>query len=230
MATILITGANRGIGLEFCKQYLQKQYQVYACCRNINTANELIKLKANNPDQLSIVPLDVDSEASINELKNHVGQQPIDIVINNAGIFTANKNNDTFDANAWQKFFMINSIAPYLISQKLLENCQNSSLKKIINITSELGSIGENTDGLNVAYRASKAALNAITKSLAVQNTIKKMMIIAIHPGWVRTDMGGTNAPISPEESVSAIINQIEKLTPEDTGKFYSYNGREIPW
>lgn len=230
MATILITGANRGIGLEFCKQYLQKQYQVFACCRNINTANELIKLKANNPEQLSIIPLDVASESSIKELKNQIGQHSIDILINNAGIYTVLEDNYHLDANAWQKFFMVNSIAPYLITHTLLENCQISSQKKIINITSFMGSISENTDGINVPYRASKTALNALTKSLAIENISHKMIIIAMSPGWVQTDMGGTNAPLSPEESVSAMINQIEKLTPEDSGKFYSYNGREIPW
>lgn len=230
MPTILITGANRGLGLEFCKQYLKKQYQVYACCRHINTANELIKLKSDYPEQLSIIPLDVTSENSIDELKNHINHHSIDILINNAGIYTDNESVHHYDVNTWQKFFMVNSIAPYLITLTLLENCKKSSQKKIININSGLGSISEISDGTNIPYRASKAAQNAITKSLAAENISHKMIIVAMSPGWVRTDMGGVNAPLSPAESVSAMINQIEKLTAKDTGKFYSYNGKEIPW
>lgn len=230
MHTILITGANRGLGLEFCKQYLKKQYQVYACCRQIDTANDLITLQSNYPELLSIIPLDVTSQNSIDELKNHINNRPIDILINNAGIYTENEHDYHHDANTWQKFFMVNSIAPYFIILSLLENCQKSTQKKIININSGLGSITEISDGTNIPYRASKAAQNAITKSLAAENISHKMIIVAMSPGWVRTDMGGASAPLSPEESVSAMINRIEKLTPNDNGKFYSYNGKEIPW
>ncbi len=115
MPTILITGANRGLGLEFCKQYLKKQYQVYACCRNVNTANDLIKLNSNYPKQLSIIPLDVTSEESINELKNYINHTSIDILINNAGIYIDNEHDYHHDAKTWKKFFMVNSIAHNII-------------------------------------------------------------------------------------------------------------------
>ncbi len=230
MPTALITGANRGLGFEFCKQFLNKKYQVYACCRNINNATELQKLKSISHNQLEIIPLDVEAEESINLLNNHIKHQPIDILINNAGIFTDYESDNHLIAKTWQKFFMINSIAPYLITQKLLENCRASDQKKIINITSGLGSIKQNTEGGYDPYRASKAALNAITKSLAIENSSNNIIVIAMSPGWVRTDMGGAGAPLSPEEAVSGIIKQIDKLTAEDTGKFYSYDGRELPW
>lgn len=230
MPTILVTGANRGLGLEFSKQYLNKNYYVYACCRNINRASELQKLKSAYNHQLTIIQLDVESEESIKSLKNYLAQQPIDILINNAGIFTDSDNNNPSNAKAWQKFFMVNSIAPYLITQSLLENCQLSHEKKIINITSGYASISQNTEGGYNPYRASKAALNAITKTLAIENHLHHIIIIAMSPGWVSTDMGGANAPLSPEQSVSAMIKQIEKLNHKDTGKFYSYDGRELPW
>lgn len=230
MSTILVTGANRGIGFEFCKQYLEKKNKVFACVRNTNTAKDLISLKTCYDDNLSVLSLDLESENNIRNLKCELGDEPIDILINNAGIYSFNMETDHTDGAAWQKIFQTNSIAPYLITHALLNNIELGKQKKIINISSNMGSISLNHDGMNIPYRASKAALNAITKSSAITNMSRKITIIAMHPGWVRTDMGGINGLLSTKESVEAMIAQIDKINLEDSGKYFSYDGKELTW
>lgn len=230
MTNILITGANRGIGLEFCKQYLRKGNRVYACCRDVSKAMNLQQLKADNSKNLSIIPLDVESYDSIQQLKFSLKNQPLDILINNAGIFSFDLPDYHLQSRIWEKFFRINSIGPYLITQTLLQNLQQGSQKKIINISSDMGSIHLNSNGNFIPYRTSKAALNAITKSLAMENQETAMIFIALHPGWVRTDMGGPNGMLAPEESVAAMMAHIEKLTTAHSGKYYAFDGKELPW
>lgn len=230
MITVLITGANRGIGLEFCKYYLNKGYLVYACCRNKENAKQLTELLNHYPQYLILLELNLEDEESINKLKTHLKDQPIDILINNAGIYSVPGEDDQMSNRAWKAFFQVNSISPYLVAQTLLANIKAGNQKKIINISSNMGSISLDNDGLNVPYRASKAALNAITKSCSVLHKNESLIFISLHPGWVRTDMGGPNGMLSSEESVSAMAPFIDRLTLEDSGKYYSYDGSQLPW
>lgn len=230
MASVLITGANRGIGLEFCKQYLEQGYKVFACCRDVSRAEQLKQLQHEFADNMVIITLDVASETSIQQLQASLSNEPVDIVINNAGIFSVNNDNDLLNSKSWQPIFQINAIAPYLLTQLLIDNLIRGHQKKVINISSEMGSISLNHTGGHTPYRASKAALNAITKNLAIEVTDKGITLVAIHPGWVQTDMGGPNGQLSPQASVSAMRELIEKMTLTDSGKFYNYTGEELPW
>jgi NAD(P)-dependent dehydrogenase (short-subunit alcohol dehydrogenase family) len=230
MLNILVTGASRGIGLEFCRQYLSQRHNVVACCRHPDKATDLQRLKSEYAEQLTIFALDITSEKSIAQLKNNLNQQAIDILINNAGIYQFDMSTDHLNKDIWQTFFATNSIGHYLITLALLENVQQSQTKKIINMSSNMGSIGLDTNGINIPYRASKAALNAITKSLSAIHQNDKLIIIAMHPGWVRTDMGGPHGNLSPQESVSMMVQQIESLSVEDSGKYFAYDGQILPW
>jgi NAD(P)-dependent dehydrogenase (short-subunit alcohol dehydrogenase family) len=230
MATILITGANRGIGLEFCKQYLSQNNKIFACCRDLSHAEQLQQLQLDFPRSLAIIALDITSETSIQQLKTVLTKEPIDIVINNAGIFNFADEEQPLNSRRWQTFFQINTVGPYLISQLLMENIELGTQKKIINISSDMGSIGLNKTGGYTPYRASKAALNAITKNLAIEIKDKGITVVAVHPGWVQTDMGGPNGLLSPQASVSAMTTLIAKLTILSSGKFYDYAGKELAW
>jgi NAD(P)-dependent dehydrogenase (short-subunit alcohol dehydrogenase family) len=230
MNNILITGANRGIGLEFCKQYLNQENYLYVCCRHPDSAEELKSLQKQYPNNLSILKLDVSSETDIHELKNLLANKPIDILINNAGILTKKESGIELDAKSWHTILETNTIAPYLIINTLLENLRLGKQKKIINMSSILGSIALTEDGEYVAYNASKAALNSITKSLSKTHLKDHFTVVCLHPGWVRTDMGGPNAQIDVQKSVSGMIKLISGLSINDSGKFYGYDGKELPW
>lgn len=230
MTTILITGANRGIGLEFTKQYLSQNYKVLACCRDSSQAEQLKQLQGDFASELLIIELDLNSEASLQQLKTTLAKAPIDIVINNAAIFKLEDAHYQLNSKSWQNFFQTNAIAPYLIAQLLMENIELGTQKKIINISSEMGSMSLNHEGGYTPYRASKAALNAITKNLAIEVKAKHITVVAIHPGWVQTDMGGSNGLLSPAASVAAMRSLIAQFRINDSGKFYDYTGKELAW
>lgn len=230
MPTVLITGANRGIGLAFCQQFLEKKYQVLACYRKSSEAKEVKQLAFEFSNELSLLSLDLESEASIHQLAADLNKRPIDILINNAGIYEFDIKSDHLSIEKWKQFFTINTIGPYILTLKLIENLKLGQEKKVINITSYMGSIELNDNGLNIPYRTSKSALNSVTKSLAVTYRNDHLIFTAIHPGWVRTDMGGEDAPLTPEESVKSLIEQIGKLHLLDSGKFLSYDGNEVEW
>lgn len=229
--TTVITGANRGIGLAFCKQYLKKGYQVYACCRQPESAQELLTLKHHHRDLLHTMPLDVTNEAMRVSLSHSIGDQPVDILINNAGIYgpVALSFTDVSEKD-WLENFRVNTIAPLLLTQCLINNILASQEKKIILMTSKMGSIGDNSSGAGYIYRSSKAALNAVGKSLAHDLSEKGVSVALVHPGWVKTDMGGDNAMITPEESVKGVIRYIETLNKNSSGQFINYDSSPIPW
>lgn len=230
MNTLLITGANRGIGLELAKQYLNNGWRVIACCRKPEEAHELEKLKSQTTS-LQVLPLDTASSQSIGNLRSLVKDEPIDLLINNAGIWGAQ--DQTFgktDDVAAMQVFKINTLAPLLIAEALLNNIANSRLKLIANMSSIMGGIGHNTQGGSYIYRASKAALNAITKNMAIDLKEKGIIAVSLHPGWVQTDMGGANASITPAESVKGINKILDKLTLAETGNFIDYAGHKLDW
>jgi NAD(P)-dependent dehydrogenase (short-subunit alcohol dehydrogenase family) len=229
---LLITGANRGIGLEFVRQYAESGWRIFACCRNPQQAGELQQLAARHANSMTVHTLDVGNSAQIHQLANALDSEQIDLLINNAGIYLHDHADagDNIDEQALMESYRINSVAPLVMAQAFKQNLARSSYKKIANITSKMGSIADNSSGGAYAYRSSKTALNMLTKSLAIDLAPRGISAIVLHPGWVQTDMGGSNAMISVEQSVTGMRNVIDGIKIEDSGKFYGYDGQEIPW
>ena len=228
--SILITGTNRGIGLEFVKHYLKNNEKVIATCRNKNSAKDLLELK-NTTSNLSLVELDVSNPNSINEFASNITDQPIDTFINNAGVFGPRNNEfGNFNAKEWLDVFNINTIAPLLITQKILKNLRLGKNKKLAFISSKVGSIEDNTGGGMYIYRTSKTALNQVIKSLSIDLKEENFIAVALHPGWVQTDMGGPNALIDTKTSVKGMAEVIDSLVLKNSGRFYNYDGSSIPW
>ena len=227
---ILITGTNRGIGLEFVKHYLKNNEKVIATYRNKNSAKDLLELK-NTTSNLSLVELDVSNPNSINEFASKITDQPIDTFINNAGVFGPRNNEfGNFNAKEWLHVFNINTIAPLLITQKILKNLRLGKNKKLVFISSKVGSIEENTGGSMYIYRSSKTALNQVIKSLSIDFKDENFIAAALHPGSVQTDMGGPNALIDTKTSVKGMAEVIDSLVLKNSGRFYNYDGSSIPW
>ena len=223
MANVVITGANRGIGLELAKLYEARGDSVTAICRETNDEIEDIA------DQV-FPEIDVTKEAqlpSIAMVLDKLLDEPIDILINNAGLFR-NETLHTMDSDSIREQFEVNAIAPLMVTHNLLPLMDEGT--KIANITSRMGSIEDNTSGAYYGYRASKAALNAIGKSLA--NDLKQhgVAVVQIHPGFVQTRMVGFNGDISPEQAAAGIAARIDELTLETTGSFWHSNGQPLPW
>lgn len=223
--TFLVTGAGRGIGLEFCRQLLEAGQTVIGTVRDASKAGNLKAVGA-----VEIVPLDVSDPGSIAGLAERVGGRGIDVLINNAGVSSTSKNIGHLDAGEMAHVFLVNSIAPMLVTQALLPNLRSGAAKTIVHITSQLGSIANNSGGSTYAYRASKAALNQLNRSLATELRVEGFTSVAMHPGWVRTDMGGPNATLSPQEAVRSMLGAIGRLKADDTGKFLNYDGTPLPW
>ena len=228
--SILITGTNRGIGLEFVKHYLKNNEKVIATCRNRNSAKDLLELE-NTTSNLSLLELDVSKPNSIDEFTSKIANQPIDTFINNAGVFgPRNIEFGNFNAKEWLDVFNINTIAPLLITQKILKNLRLGKNKKLVFISSKVGSIEDNTGGGMYIYRTSKTALNQVIKSLSIDLKEENFIAVALHPGWVQTDMGGPNALIDTKTSVKGMAEVIDNLAPKNSGRFYNYDGSPIPW
>lgn len=229
MKTVLITGANRGIGLGFATYYANSGWHVYACCRSPEEAVSLKHL-SDSTSTVSLVSLDVTQFSDIQKLPQTLESKPIDLLINNAGILGDHESFETTDPNFWLKAFEVNAIAPFLIAKALLPNLQLGQSKLIANISSRLGSMDENQSGGYYCYRSSKAALNAVTKSMSVDLKNKNIIVIALHPGWVKTDMGGKDAQIPIEESVDGLAKIFDTMQLKNSGQFINYQGNLLNW
>jgi len=230
MATILVTGANRGLGIEFVEQYLNEGNEVIATYRNENSSMDLIEM-GNERSNLKLLQLDVSSNKSLNSFAENLGDSPIDIFINNAGVYgPRNSSFGNVDEENWIPAIKINAIAPILLTQLIIKNIRSGADKKLIYITSKMGSIDDNKGGGAYVYRSSKTALNAVVKSLSVDLENEGIVVALIHPGWVKTDMGGPNALIDKETSVRGMTEVISNLDISSTGNFYNYDGSIIPW
>ena len=227
---IVITGANRGLGLEFCRQYLAGGNKIYACCRSPEKAFDLLGLKQSAGDRLEIVPLDVSNSVMLNNLP-HIISEPVDILINNAGVYgPRDKSVGQIDPHEWNEVLKVNTIAPLMLIQVLLDKVITSNEKKIILMSSRIASIEDNQKGGSYIYRSSKTALNAIGKSLAVDLKDQGVSVGIVHPGWVLTDMGGANALIDVQTSINGLCKVIENLNLTNSGQFFNYDGSGIPW
>ncbi|HEY1381994.1 MAG TPA: SDR family oxidoreductase [Dongiaceae bacterium] len=222
--TVLITGANRGLGLEFSRQYAADGWHVIACCRDPKDAPELKKLKTE------VHALDVTSQESIDHLAKTLKGKPIDVLVNNAGTHGDRRPFGETDVALWKQIFAVNTIAPYQVLAALLDNLVAGAQKKVVNISSKVGSIGDGPSGGSYAYRSSKTALNMVMMNAAHELRNHGITILLIHPGWVQTDMGGPSAPVTIEQSITGVRRIIDKATPAETGHFYDYTGRQLPW
>lgn len=229
MATVLITGTNRGIGLEFVEQFLAQGDRVIASCRNPAGSGALQTLAQNSP-QLQLVQLDVSSQASMEALPGQLEGAPIDVFVNNAGIYGRREGFGELEAEPWNEVFQVNSVAPIILTQLLMENFAKGNDKKLVYLTSKMGSIEDNQGGGSYVYRSSKAALNAAVKSLSIDLNDKGFSIALLHPGWVRTDMGGPNGLIDTNTSVTGLMGVIAGLDQSSSGSFLNYDGSVIPW
>ena len=230
MSTVLITGANRGIGLEFVRQYAADGARIIATARHPGEAKELLDLAAKSKGQVTIHPLDVASGASIQHLATEIADTPIDILINNAGVYGGEyQSAHNLDYETWARTLTVNSLGPVRVLLALLGNLKKGKEKKAVTLTSGMGST-TNHDGQALIYRSSKAALNNAMHGLALALKPEGIAVLLLHPGWVKTDMGGRNASLSPDVSVSAQRKLIASLTTKDTGRYLAYDGREIPW
>ena len=230
MTTILITGANRGIGLEFVRQYAKEGATIIACCREPATAKELKSIADGSGGKVRILALDVAKPESISALARDLKGTPVDILINNAGISGPRaQDSDRIDPDGWLETFRVNTVGPVLVAQALNENLRKGHDKKLVAITSMMGST-ENHGGGMYAYRSSKAALNNAMRGLAVEWAKQEIAVAILHPGWVRTDMGGRNAAVAPEDSVAGLRKQIAALSLKTTGRYADYAGAALAW
>jgi NAD(P)-dependent dehydrogenase (short-subunit alcohol dehydrogenase family) len=232
MATTLITGTNRGIGLEYVRQYAQDGWQVIACCRQPAKAENLNRLAIQYPDHIRIYALDVADHQQIDQLSTTLANETIDLLINNAGVYPPSDDGGfgSIDYTAWIKTFHINTLAPLKMAEAFINQISNSKLKTIATITSKMGSIADNQRGGSYIYRSSKAAINMVAKSLAIDLKARNIISVLLHPGWVKTDMGGPDALISTEQSVTGMRRVLKEMTMADSGKFFAYDGQLIPW
>ena len=222
--TCVVTGANRGIGLELARQLSARGDTVVGTARDPESASDLRTLG------IRVEALDVESAKSIAAFAKRLKATPVDLLIHNAAMGVAGPDVERVTAEDVESHFRINALGPLLLTQALLPNLRAGDRKLTVAISSGLGSIGENSSGGWVGYRISKAALHQVMRTLSAELSKDRLSFVLISPGWVRTRMGGQDAPLSPEESVRGVLKVIDRLTPRDTGKFFSGRGREIPW
>lgn len=226
--TIFITGANRGIGLEFVKQYAENGDRIYATTRSPETASGLQQL-ASIHNNVYILALDVANITEIQNLAKQLSSITVDILISNAGIYPESRFGKT-DPQAWLNAFQVNTLSTYFLAEAFLPHLRRASQAKLIAITSKMGSLDDNSSGGEYIYRSSKTALNMVVKSLALDLRELNIAVATLHPGWVRTEMGGPNGLINTETSVSGLRKVIDDLTSKQSGEFIAYDGKSIPW
>lgn len=229
MPTVVITGCNRGIGLEFARQYAQGGWRVIAAVRDAARAPQAL----TGLPGITVESLDVSDPAAIRAFGQRLAGQPVDLLIHNAGTYGGDRTAQEFgsvDAAAWLDTFRINTIAPLLLTEALAPCLDAAPAAKVAILTSQMGSVADNTSGGAVIYRSSKAAVNMVGKTLGLDLVARGISVVLLHPGWVKTDMGGPNALITTEESVTGLRQVIDGLSIETTGRFFDYSGKEIPW
>jgi len=228
---ILVTGASRGIGLEMVRYAMAKGWEVLACCRNPQQAEKLLSMAQLSNGRVSVFVADMSELATIQALAYELRNETIDMLINNAGVHGSARNQfGQVDAADWVETFKVNSIAPLKMSEVFIEQLSLGNNKVIACLSSKMGSMDDNASGGSYIYRSSKAALNAVVKSMSVDLADKNIKCVALHPGWVKTDMGGSDAEITTKECVESIFNILLSLSVEDSGRFIDIDGSDIAW
>ncbi|GAA4008638.1 SDR family oxidoreductase [Sphingomonas swuensis] len=216
MPTLFVTGANRGLGLEFVRQYRAAGWDVIATVREHSP--ELDGLGAE------VRTLDMSDHAAVSAVR---AGRPLDLLIANAGTYGPRDAGNADEAAEWLDTFAVNTVAPYLLAKALLPEIEAANGKLVV-VSTRMGSLADNSSGGFLAYRSSKTALNMAWQVLALAHP--KVATAMLHPGWVQTRMGGASAPVTPEESISGMMKVIERLTSADTGVFLDYQGQPVPW
>lgn len=230
LKSVLITGSNRGIGFGLAERYAKLGRIVYACCRDPAHAADLKELSAQF-ERVEILRLDVTNPNHIEDIQKKLSGKPLDLLINNAGTIGDSETIvGKMSVMNLHNLFSTNTIAPLKISEALLPNLDLGSEKTIVAISSTMASIAENISGKSLPYRGSKTALNSIMRSLSINLRDKGIKVLMLDPGWVKTDMGGERAPVSVDESVNGLIEQISQSDASHSGEFYRYDGSRIKW
>ena len=223
MSTVLITGAARGLGLEFVKQYAARGWKVHACARSPESLKEVA-------GDIHLHKLEVTDYGAVKALASELKGEAIDVLICNAGVSGSEAGElGRIDPKVWRDTFEVNALAPLMMAEAFVEQVAASKDRKLIAISSRLGSITHN-DGARYAYRASKTALNMEWQSLSKDTAAKGLICVVLHPGWVQTDMGGQAATLTIAQSVPSMVKVIDGLKPADNGRFLNYDGTELPW
>ena len=231
MPAVLITGTNRGIGLEFARKYAADGWDVFATCRNPKAAKELASLAKSSGGRLTVLDMDVTHGESVRSAAQQLGNEAIDVLINNAGISgVSGQNTGHIDYENWARVLDVNTMGPLRVIEVFVDHIARSERRLIVTITSGMGSITDNTSGGSIAYRTSKAAVNMAVRSVAAELTPRGVTCVVVSPGWVKTRMGGAGAPLSVQDSVAAMRRLFDRLRPSDSGKFFSYDGGKHSW
>jgi NAD(P)-dependent dehydrogenase (short-subunit alcohol dehydrogenase family) len=232
MPSILITGGNRGLGLEWARQYAMAEWRVYATCRHPAEAAELNELAGHYP-HLSVHRLDVTRQDEIQALAADLGNASLDILLNNAGVYLE-KFDDSIAGGLsyddWLYTLLVNTLGPVRVTEAFIPHVARGQRRLVIAVTSHMGSIAEISSPGSYYYRSSKAALNAAMKGLSLELRAQGIGVLILHPGWVQTRMGGPGAQITTTQSVTGMRAIAERFSPADSGRFFRYNGTEIPW
>ena len=229
MPSIMITSANRGLGLEFARQYAADGWRIFAACRNPDAADDLHKLARTGP--VTVFPMDVTDVSSVRHAAEGLNDESIDVLLNSAGIIGKPAQRiGNIDDQSFEQVLNVNTIGPLRVTEAFIEHVARSERKLIVTITSGLGSIADNTSGGSIAYRTSKAAVNMAMRSAAIDLAPRGISCVLVNPGWVKTDMGGPNAPLTPYESVTALKRLIATFGLAHSGRFFHYDGGEYPW
>lgn len=241
MRRILITGTNRGIGLALVEQYLQQaDTLIFATCRNPQSAADLNQLAQSHPDRVKILQLDVVDNASIAQAVADISAQVegLEMLINNAGILPGGVDNrepnisafGQLEAEAMLQVFRVNTISPVIITQAFADLLRNGQSARVINVSSDAGSITRREKGCDYSYPSSKAGLNMMSRCLAGDLRAEDITVISLHPGFIKTDMGGVNARLTLDQAIPTMVSVIDGLTPNDSGKFFNWDGSQVDW
>lgn len=240
MPSLLITGASRGLGLEFCRQYAEANWRVYACCRNPDSADRLRLLAQETNGRISLHAMDVNNAREVDAVAKTLEGRPIDILMNNAGVADSygigvvegkdDPDLRRYDMEGWLALLNTNVIGQGRVTGAFVDNVARSERKLVVMMASGLSSIANTWQGGRYAYRTSKAALNMLMRGVGAWLQPRGITVVSIAPGWTRTELGGPNAHNSVEEAVAGVRRVIDRLTFDDTGSYWNYDGKRLPW
>lgn len=226
MPSVAITGANRGLGLALSRSFAADGWRVHACCRHPEKAAELKALG----EGLTLHRLEVTDALQVSSLARSLADEPIDLLVNNAAVRCPGGVFGALDFDDWARSFAVNVMGPVRLAEQFAPLLAAGTRRQIVNISSVLGSIARTTSGGDYPYRTSKAALNMATRGLAADLAEQGVTVVAVHPGWLRSEIGGETAPLEPEEAAADLRSLFDRLGPEDSGGFFDRDGTPIPW
>ena len=230
MRTYLVTGANRGLGLKFTQELSGRGDRVIATARDLEAATELCAVAESAPSLVRLLSVEVTSPESVCKLAGSLADEAVDVLINNAGTMGPRTGIGNMDYENMERCFRVNVVGAMRVVEAAMPALERGTTRHIVNMSSKMGSIGQNTSGGAYSYRASKCALNMVTKSMSIDLAHRGFVCVSMHPGWVLTDMGGPSALINTETSIRAMLERIDGLSAAQKGTFVEWSGGEIEW